>query len=64
MTFTIQQLAVFKGVHYNTMRRYIGTIVLDGKFKKRSPGRFYSEREAQQVAELLDFHVPKTNGKL
>lgn len=63
MTFTKQDLAHMKGVSIRTMQDYIKALPKN-KFKKTSPGRFYSEREAKLLADLLDFEFkPGRNGQ-
>jgi len=55
MTFTVQQIADFKGVSRRTMHRYLSMLVDNGVFKKKSIGIFYSESEIIQLECLLDF---------
>ena len=58
MVYTLKQIASLKGVSRSTARRYLKTLVKLGVFVKTSPGRVYSEREVEMLAELLDFRLP------
>lgn len=57
-SFTLEQLGQHKGVSADTMRTYLRKI----KFKKTSIGRNYSETEAWNISQKLDFTIPELNG--
>jgi biotin operon repressor len=58
MSFISQkQLAQIAGISETTLWRRLKAL----KFKKKSPGRFYDEKEQQQISQLLNFTL-KLNG--
>lgn len=61
-SFTLGELAKFKDVSYTTMKRRMRELKENNKFKKRFPGKTYTETEAKDISELLDFTIPQLNG--
>jgi len=62
-SFTLGELANYKGISYRTMRTRMQELREGGKFKKKFPGKAYTESEAQLIGELLDFTIPQLNGQ-
>ena len=58
-SFTLGELANAKDVSSETLRRYLKKI----GFKKTSIGRNYSETEAWEITQELDFTLPGLNGQ-
>lgn len=61
MSYTTQELANYHGVSLNTMYKYIKELKINNEFEKRSPGRFYSDREAYQIADAIGFEIPSNH---
>lgn len=59
--YSLRQIAELKGVSYPTIHRYIKKLKEEKKFKKTSPGVFFSESEVQTLSTLLDFTFNSSN---
>jgi len=58
MSYTTQDLADIHGVSLKSMYKYIKILRENKEFQKRAPGRFYSDREAGEIASLIGFELP------
>lgn len=59
ITYTVAQLHSFYGDGtQRTFERYISKLKKEGKFTKSKLRRCYTEKEAQRLAELLEFTIP------
>ncbi len=61
-SFTLGELANFKGISYSTMKVRMSELKKGNQFKKTFPGRAFTETEAKKISELLDFTIPTLNG--
>lgn len=55
MPYTYKDLTVYFNGSKNTLQRRVGELVKKKKFKKSSPGKSFSEKEALTIAKLLEF---------
>lgn len=61
MEFSLQQLADACGCSYSTIRRRIDYLKKSNKFTPTSIGKFYNERDARLLSELIGFTIKKLN---
>jgi len=62
MAYTLNQIAASYNRAVSTTCDHIKQLRQAGKFKKKSPGKQYSERELRQLEKLMDFQY-KDQGK-
>lgn len=53
--YTLMKIAASYGRHYSTASRHIKSLIEKKKFKKKSPGKMFSENELKQLEKLMDF---------
>lgn len=64
MLYSVKECLQFYNVSRTTFFRRVRELKQAGKFKKESPGYFYTESEAQKLGDLLGFNLPtKTKPK-
>lgn len=61
MPYSFKEIAQQYHSSVSTLRRNVKRLKEEGKFKKKSVGKFFDEKEAKQLAKLLNFTF--TNGK-
>ena len=61
MPYSLKELSQQFHGSEKTLSRRIKDLVSAGKFEKKSPGKFYDEKESKKIANLLNFTF--TNGK-
>ena len=57
--YLLKDFANFATVSTKTMQRRIKELKQKGAFKKESPGKFYTDKEADQLQELVGFTINK-----
>jgi hypothetical protein len=55
MPYTFKDLTIYFNGSEMTLRRRVGELKTKKKFKKTSPGKSFSEKEALLIAKLLEF---------
>lgn len=53
MSYTNQDIANAYGTSVRTVSRHISRLVTEGKFVKTAVGKFYNERDYQELGKLL-----------
>ncbi len=61
MPYSFKEIAVQYHGSVSTLKRNVKKLKQDGKFEKKSAGKFFDEKEAKKIAELLNFTF--VNGK-